>query len=76
MIDPVFWVIPASSIIALLFAYYFYKDMMSYSEGTDLMKKIARHVREGAMAYLRQQYKVVTLVFLFLAGFLRFWPMG
>ena len=75
MIDSIFWVIPTSSIIALLFAYYFYKDMMSYSEGTDLMKKIAKHVRVGAMAYLRQQYKIVGLVFLFLALFLHFSPM-
>jgi K(+)-stimulated pyrophosphate-energized sodium pump len=76
MIDPIFWVIPTSSIIALLFAYYFYKDMMSYSEGTDLMKKIAKHVRVGAMAYLRQQYKVVTLVFIFLALFFAFLAYG
>jgi K(+)-stimulated pyrophosphate-energized sodium pump len=59
-----------------LFAYYFYKDMMSYSEGTDLMKKIAKHVRVGAMAYLRQQYKVVTLVFIFLALFFAFLAYG
>jgi K(+)-stimulated pyrophosphate-energized sodium pump len=72
MIEPIFWVIPISSVIALLFAYYFYRDMMSYSEGTDLMKKIAQHVRVGAMAYLKQQYKVVLLVFVFLALFFAF----
>ena len=76
MIDPIFWVIPFSSIVALCFAYYFYRDMMSYSEGTDLMKKIAKHVRVGAMAYLRQQYKVVTLVFVFLALFFAFLAYG
>ncbi len=76
MIDPIFWVIPISSIIALCFAYYFYRDMMSYSEGTDLMKKIAKHVRVGAMAYLRQQYKVVTLVFILLALFFAFLAYG
>jgi len=76
MIDPIFWVIPISSVIALLFAYYFYKDMMSYSEGTDLMKKIAKHVRTGAMAYLRQQYKIVTIVFIFLACFFAFLAYG
>jgi K(+)-stimulated pyrophosphate-energized sodium pump len=76
MIDPIFWVIPFSSIVALCFAYYFYRDMMSYSEGTDLMKKIAKHVRVGAMAYLRQQYKIVTLVFVFLALFFAFLAYG
>ncbi len=76
MIDPIFWVVPTSSVIALLFAYYFYRDMISYSEGTDLMKKIARHVRVGAMAYLQQQYKIVVLVFLFLALFFAFLAYG
>ncbi len=72
MIEPIFWVIPTSSVIALLFAYYFYRDMLGYSEGTDLMKKIAQHVRVGAMAYLWQQYKVVGIVFFFLALFFAF----
>jgi len=38
------------------------------SEGTDTMKKIALYVRQGAMAYLKQQYKVVTIVFLILTS--------
>ena len=56
-----------ASLLALGFAYYFYRDMLSRDEGTDLMKKIAAHVRQGAMAYLKQQYKVVTIVFAVLA---------
>ena len=63
MIDPIFWLVPASSIVALFFAWFFFKQMMKESEGTDTMKKIAKHVRDGAMAYLRQQYKVVGIVF-------------
>lgn len=58
----------AASILALGFAFLFFKQMMKEDEGTDLMKKIARHVREGAMAYLKQQYKVVTIVFVVLAA--------
>lgn len=65
----IFWLIPVSSVIALLFAWYFFKNMMTYSEGTDLMKKIAQHVRTGAMAYIKQQYKVVAIIFVFLAAF-------
>ena len=76
MIDPIFWLIPASSIVALLFAWYFFRDMMSYDEGTDTMKKIAKHVRDGAMAYLRQQYRVVGIVFIFLALFFAFLAYG
>lgn len=52
-----------ASLIALVFAYYFFKNMMKNSEGTDRMKEIAKYVREGAMAYLTSQYKVVGLVF-------------
>jgi K(+)-stimulated pyrophosphate-energized sodium pump len=59
--------VPVASLIALVFAYYFFKEMMKESEGTDTMKKIAAHVRKGAMAYLRQQYKVVAIVFIVLA---------
>jgi K(+)-stimulated pyrophosphate-energized sodium pump len=33
--------------------------MMKNSEGNDRMKEIAQYVREGAMAYLRRQYRVV-----------------
>lgn len=59
-----FWIVPAASLLALLLAWFFYRQMMKESEGTDLMKKIASHVRSGAMSYLKQQYKVVGLVFL------------
>ena len=62
----VYWVLGAS-ILALAFAFFFYKQMMREEEGTDLMKKIAAHVRKGAMAYLKQQYKVVIIVFVVLA---------
>ena len=62
----VYWVL-AASILALTFAFFFYKSMMKEDEGTDLMKKIAAHVRKGAMAYLKQQYKVVIIVFVVLA---------
>jgi K(+)-stimulated pyrophosphate-energized sodium pump len=58
-----FWLVPLSSLLALGFAWYFFRQMMSYDEGTDMMKKIAGHVRKGAAAYLRQQYKVVIIVF-------------
>jgi len=68
MIDPIFWLVPASSVIALFFAWFFFKQMMKESEGTDTMKKIAKHVRDGAMAYLRQQYKVVFMVFIVLTA--------
>ena len=62
------YVVLAASVLALGFAYYFYRSMLRKEEGTELMKTIASHVRKGAMAYLKQQYKVVTIVFVVLAA--------
>ena len=63
-----FWPIPVASIIALLFAWLFFKSMMKRNEGDETMIRIASHVRKGAMAYLNQQYKVVGIVFLILTA--------
>jgi K(+)-stimulated pyrophosphate-energized sodium pump len=65
--EMMFWLIPVASVLALGFAFYFFKQMMKLDEGTDTMKKIASYVREGAMSYLRQQYKVVVIVFIIMA---------
>ncbi len=61
-----FWIVPVSSLIALSLAWFFYRGMMKESEGTEVMKTIARHVRKGAMSYLKQQYKIVGIVFIVL----------
>ena len=66
--NSIVYVVLVASILALTFAFIFYKQMMKQDEGTDLMKKIAAHVRKGAMAYLKQQYKVVIIVFVILAA--------
>ena len=66
MITSIFWIIPVASILALVFAWFFFRQMMKESEGTETMAKIASYVREGAMSYLKQQYKVVASVFLVL----------
>ncbi|MDR1005140.1 MAG: sodium-translocating pyrophosphatase [Prevotellaceae bacterium] len=71
-----FWFIPLASLLALFFAWHFYRQMMKESEGTDTMKKIALYVREGAMAYLKQQYKVVLIVFVLLAVFFAILAFG
>ena len=63
MYSNLFWLIPAASLLALGFAFWFFKRMVACDEGTPLMIEIAQHVREGAMAYLKQQYKVVAIVF-------------
>ena len=66
-IPSVFWIVPIASIVALGMAFYFFKSMLAADEGTPRMREIAKYVRDGAMAYLKQQYKVVTYVFIALA---------
>ena len=61
------WIVFCASIVALGFAFFFYRRMLKEDEGTPTMREIAAHVRKGAMAYLKQQYKVVTIVFVILA---------
>ena len=63
-----FWFVPISSVIALFFAWFFFKQMMKESEGTARMAEITSYVRKGAMAYLRQQYKVVGIFFLIITA--------
>ena len=67
MEQTLFWLVPASSVLALVFAWYFHRQMMQESEGTTQMMKIAAAVRKGAMSYLKQQYKIVGIVFVCLA---------
>ncbi len=65
----IFWLVPVAALVALGFARYFFVHMKRQSEGNDTMRTIASHVRKGAMAYLKQQYKIVGIVFLVLCIF-------
>lgn len=67
MIPTVFWIVPIASVCALGMAWFFFTQMMKESEGTPRMIEIAEYVRKGAMAYVKQQYKVVLIVFIVLA---------
>ena len=75
-IPSVFWLIPIASVVALGMAWYFFCSMMKEEEGTERMIEIAAHVRKGAMAYLKQQYKVVGIVFAVLAIVFAFMAYG
>ena len=65
--ETLFYFVPVASLVALFFAWLFYRQMKKEDEGTPTMREIAQYVREGAMAYLKQQYKVVVIVFIVLA---------
>ncbi|OPZ30341.1 MAG: putative K(+)-stimulated pyrophosphate-energized sodium pump [Lentisphaerae bacterium ADurb.BinA184] len=62
-ITPAWWIAPISAVIGLFFAWVCYKLMIKAPKGNARMEEIAGYVREGAMAYLRQQYSRVGLVF-------------
>ena len=68
MNEPFFWLAPVAALIGLLFAWIFFRDMRRQDEGTDVMRRIGQHVREGASAYLRQQYRIMVVVFGVLAA--------
>ena len=72
----IFWVVPGVSIISLLFAWIFFMQMMREDEGNERMREIALAVREGAVSFLRQQYKVVVIFFILMALFLTFLSFG
>ncbi|UCH43837.1 MAG: sodium-translocating pyrophosphatase [Dehalococcoidales bacterium] len=74
---PLLWYLaPAAAVIALIFAFLFYRNMKKESEGTDSMKAIAAAVREGANAYLKRQYKVVAIFLVGLAAVLAYLAFG
>ncbi len=75
-IPEVFWLVPVASVVALGMAYFFFTQLMKADEGTPRMKEIALYVRKGAMAYLKQQYKVVCIVFVVLCALFAFMAYG
>ncbi len=72
MLNFLFWLVPAGSIVALVFAFVFSRQIQKASPGDEKMRKIAQAVKQGALAYLKQQYKVVVIFFVFAALFFAF----
>ncbi|MBN2294138.1 MAG: sodium/proton-translocating pyrophosphatase, partial [Pirellulales bacterium] len=73
----VFWAIAfIGALTALGFAIYFFKKVMDADEGNEEMIEIASHVREGAAAYIWQQYKVVAIFFVIICGLLSWMAFG
>ena len=67
MSETLFWIAPAAAVVALIFAWHFFRNMVKEDEGTETMIKIGEHVRQGGRAYLRQQYKIMVVVIVVLA---------
>ena len=64
MMDNLFWIGFVGAAIAIAFAWLQSRRVMTFSEGSDKMAKIAASIREGANAYLKHQYTTVAKVFL------------
>ena len=75
---PLLWwlIVPLSSVLALVFAYIFYRQIMAADPGDAEMQAIAAHVRDGAYAYLKRQYKVVAIFFAVVAALLALMAFG
>jgi len=70
------WLAPIMAIVSLVFAWRFYKEVLASDEGDPEMIKIANHVKEGAMAYIRRQYTLVVMVFIVLSLILAWMAFG
>ncbi|MBX3357598.1 MAG: sodium/proton-translocating pyrophosphatase [Phycisphaeraceae bacterium] len=75
-IPAAFWAAPAGGVLALAAAWVFASSVMSRAEGEPEMIRIAQAVRDGAMAYLSRQYRVVAVVFLVIIAVLGVLSMG
>jgi len=71
-IQLLFWFAPLGAVLALVFAYIFYSEMMASDPGTERSQEIAGYVREGAMSYLWQQYRIVAMFFVAAFAFFAF----
>ncbi len=74
LIHPMWWIAPVMAVVALVFARKFYKEVEAANPGDAEMQRIAGYVTDGALAYLKRQYKVVTGVFVVVSVVL--WYMG
>ncbi|RMH44630.1 MAG: sodium-translocating pyrophosphatase [Deltaproteobacteria bacterium] len=70
MNDALFYLVPATGVVALLFAWFKARWIDAQDAGTDKMKEIAGYVREGAMAFLRREYKVLAVFVVAVAALL------
>ena len=64
MFENLFWLGLVGAAVALIFALTQAKKVLKFSEGTELMQKLASSIRKGANAYLKRQYTTVAVIFI------------
>jgi H(+)-translocating pyrophosphatase len=70
------WLAPAGALMALVFAWRFYRQVVAAAPGDERMCEIAHYVRDGAFAYLKRQYVVVAVAFVVLVLLLAWQSFG
>ena len=70
--DSIFYYIPLFGIVALLYTLWKTAWINKQDAGTDKMKKIASHIAEGAMSFLKAEYKILAIFVVFVALLLAF----
>src|SRR5947209_1176478 len=61
-LHPIVWIIPVAGVSAIAFALYLAWDVLRSDTGTDAMKEIAGTIFEGAVAFIRRQYRTIGLL--------------
>ena len=70
------WTIPIGGLIAILFAAFLYMKVKNQNTGNEKMQELSKAIREGAMAFLNSEYKVLMIfvaivaILLFIASFI------
>src|SRR6476619_6516776 len=67
MADALLWLIPIAGIVAILFAGYLARDVLSRDQGTQAMQDVAGTIFEGAVAFIRRQYTTIGIIAVFAA---------
>src|SRR5438876_1284603 len=61
-LQPITWVIPIAGLLAIVFALYLAYDVLHRDTGTEAMQEIADTIFEGAVAFIRRQYRTIGLL--------------
>src|SRR4051794_12803345 len=65
MSNALLWLIPIAGIVAILFALYLARDVLSRDQGTEAMQDVAGTILEGAVAFIRRQYTTIAIIAVF-----------
>ena len=62
MADVLHWIVPIAGILAVLFAFYLARDVLSRDMGPQAMQDVGAMIREGADAFIKRQYTTIGML--------------